>query len=760
MSNQYNVGDEIFNDVLVIDKFGGEEKSGFGVVYIVMDKNMGLILAIKTLQKEQISSHDFEIIKNEIMHWIDVSNHPNIVSAFTIELDDDKRPYILMEPISPDEFGKQTLTDFMKGGKLTEEQILKWCIQFCYAMEYVNQKGHIHGDIKPDNILINDGIVKITDFGLAKSINDVNNDYYGSRCYLSPESWDGIKNVSSEIYSFGVVMYQMCNGGVLPFDGFTDEEWKNFHKCGDVPPLDHGLFPYIEKCLEKNPEDRFLSFSQLNDVLIMRLNEKFSQKIEKPKLVDIGNIKNVGNGHLAAALGDIENCKKYYEIAIENSDEELTRYNYALDLIDLRQFEDALNQLMILVENLEAIPLERIYFNIGKCYHEGICLYKSIEYYKKAIEINETDLKSHTNLGNVYREYGFYDDALVHYKCVLQQDDKFSYALVNISDLYLKMGDKKNFEIFSSKIDVIQIDPSVDYYRGLILKEQNLLKFLSSMDNVAGEYRHQIPALVQLFKFHLENKNIPEANGKFDEIFEASKDINLVMGLCFLYGDYGFPDEAIIKFDYIYDLVMGKEDVLFKKAIFLQGIESRESITICNSLLNEKIDDKFKSKVYVILGNCYSKIDADKSFDCYLRALDLNPKNITSLKNLAVHHAEKGDYFIAEGYVDDGLEFEKNDYDLLLLKANLCNSQFKYGEAIKYYSKCLKLAPSSEIYSYLGACFGSLQKFEIAIFYLELANNLNYDGHFDMGLFSLYVMTLVGGGYIDEDYLKEIIIFS
>ena len=258
----------------------------------------------------------------------------------------------------------------------------------------------------------------------------------------------------------------------------------------------------------------------------------------------------------------------------------------------------------------------------------------------------------------------------------------------------------------------------------------------------------------------MENKNIPEANGKFDEIFEASKDINLVMGLCFLYGDYGFPDEAIIKFDYIYDLVMGKEDVLFKKAIFLQGIESRESITICNSLLNEKIDDKFKSKVYVILGNCYSKIDADKSFDCYLRALDLNPKNITSLKNLAVHHAEKGDYFIAEGYVDDGLEFEKNDYDLLLLKANLCNSQFKYGEAIKYYSKCLKLAPSSEIYSYLGACFGSLQKFEIAIFYLELANNLNYDGHFDMGLFSLYVMTLVGGGYIDEDYLKEIIIFS
>ena len=63
MNGQYEHGDEILRDVFVIDKLGGKNKSGFGVVYIVMDKNTGFILAMKTLQKEQISISYFEKIK-------------------------------------------------------------------------------------------------------------------------------------------------------------------------------------------------------------------------------------------------------------------------------------------------------------------------------------------------------------------------------------------------------------------------------------------------------------------------------------------------------------------------------------------------------------------------------------------------------------------------------------------------------------------------------------------------------------------------
>ena len=146
MSHEYEIGDEIFENMLVIGKSGGENKSGFGVVYLIFDKNTGFTLALKTLQNEKISLTEFEEFKNEVIPWVNFSNHPNIVKAFSIDLADDNRPYLLMEPIFPDEDGKQNLTDFMDIN-LSEMQILKWCIQFCYTMEYVSNQGYFHGDI-------------------------------------------------------------------------------------------------------------------------------------------------------------------------------------------------------------------------------------------------------------------------------------------------------------------------------------------------------------------------------------------------------------------------------------------------------------------------------------------------------------------------------------------------------------------------------------------------------------------------------------
>ena len=165
------------------------------------------------------------------------------------------------------------------------------------------------------------------------------------------------------------------------------------------------------------------------------LEKKFNKRIDEPELESIGNIENLNRGHLAATLGDVKNCKHYYEIAIENSNNKSYIYNYALDLISLYEYEDALKQLENLLTDPDTIPLDRIYFNIGKCYHEGICLYKSIEYYKKAIKINNYDLKSHTNLGNVYKEYGFFEEALIQYEFVLNHDSSFPQALLNITDL-------------------------------------------------------------------------------------------------------------------------------------------------------------------------------------------------------------------------------------------------------------------------------------------------------------------------------------
>lgn len=734
MENQYEIGDEIFDNVIVLGRFGGEGKSGFGVVYLVMEKSTGFTLALKTLQKATISIKDFNKFKNEIVPWINLSYHPNIVKAFSIDLDNNKRPYLLMEPVFPDEYGRQSLADFMSND-LSEEQTLMWAIQFCYAMQYVNEQGFIHGDIKPDNILISNGFVKITDFGLVKSIKDPSKQYEGTTAYLAPESWEGTKNVFSEIYAFGIVLYQLVNSGQLPFDGWCDLQWEDFHKNGEIQELNSDLFPFIKKCLEKNPDDRYSSFDELNQDLIKLLSEKYEKTLDKPHLEDIGNVENINRGHLAAIFGDIRNCKHFYDIAISDSDNNSHVYNYALDLISLGEYSDALIQLMKLTENPGSIPLDRIYFNIGKCYHEEICLYKSIEYYKKAMRINNNDLKAHTNLGNVYKDYGLFDESLKQYKYVLNQDPTFPEAILNITDLYKKMDNKEKFKEYGSKLSYINQNPKINYYRGIYLKEADLLNFLTSMDNASEEYTYQIPSLIQMFEFHLGNGNIKEANDKYDEIYKLSDNTELMITLCFSYSNYNHHKEAIEKIDSLYD-EFNDIEILFQKTFILEKYNLNDAIRLSKKLLKEKINNELKSKVYINLGNYYSQIDDEKSFDYYLKSFNLNP-NITSLKNLSTHHATKGEFFFAEEYIDLGLKIDKNDTDLLFIKSRLCQDQYKNEEAIKYLNRHLMINPTSEVYMLLAGSFGLINHKDEAIFYLLLAENLCNETEF-IKLYSLY----------------------
>lgn len=472
------------------------------------------------------------------------------------------------------------------------------------------------------------------------------------------------------------------------------------------------------------------------------MDKKFNKKIEKPILKDRSNLKNLQFGHLAAVLNNVHDCKKYYDIAISNNNPKWI-YDYALDLISLGEYFDALIQLKKLLKNQDVIPLERIYFNIAKCYHERICLYKSIKYYKKAILINNNDFKAHTNLGNVYKDFGFFEEALKHYNYVLNQDDTFQEALINIIDLYDKMGDKKNFDKYNTKLKYIHKTPLTNYYGGLISKDRDILKFLSSMDNALEDYQFQISALVQQFEFHLEKNNIESANLKFDEIFELLKDdVDLGIHLCFLYNDFGYYEEAITRFDNIYNRYDEKDSkLLLKKAILLENYDLNEATEFCKSLLNENYDDSFKSEIYNILGNFYLEIDNEKSWDYYLKAFDLNSKNTTLLKNLAVYHAVKQEFFLAEEYIDMAFKLDNHDYDYCYIKSKLCFDQYKHEEAIIYFNKCLKMKPSCEIYLNLAASFGCLENSAISLFYLNLAINLSDETNY-IEIYSLYLYLL------------------
>ena len=243
---------------------------GIGNVGTVMlvEKD-GNYFAVKILRKDTtpesyaIRMQRFER-EAEILRRID---HPNIVKIFDYNFDDKKGlPYLIMEHVN----GRQ-LSQHIKQNSLDFDLKISIIKQAADALDYVHRQGIIHRDIKPENILItDDGIVKITDFGIGKIIDSeltITGDVMGSPAYMSPESFDSSKTIDyrSDIFSLGVICYELFTG-VRPFEGDTlyklldaIREKKPEAPMKINPRIDSWLQDVMAKMLDKNPDKRFIS---------------------------------------------------------------------------------------------------------------------------------------------------------------------------------------------------------------------------------------------------------------------------------------------------------------------------------------------------------------------------------------------------------------------------------------------------------------------------------------------------------------------
>lgn len=200
----------------------------------------------------------------EILRRID---HPNIVKIFDYNFDDRKGlPYLIMEHVN----GRQ-LSQHIKQNSLDFDLKISIIRQTADALDYVHRQGIIHRDVKPENILVTeDGIVKITDFGIGKIIDSeitISGDVMGSPAYMSPESFDSAKTIDyrSDIFSLGVICYELFTG-VRPFEGDTlyklldaIKEKKPEEPMKINPRIDSWLQDVMAKMLDKNPDKRFIS---------------------------------------------------------------------------------------------------------------------------------------------------------------------------------------------------------------------------------------------------------------------------------------------------------------------------------------------------------------------------------------------------------------------------------------------------------------------------------------------------------------------
>ncbi len=235
----------------------------------------GAVVAVKVLRQEY--THDPELVrrfKNE-SKAISLLNHPNIVKVYDVSVNDQLQ-YIVMEYVDG-----MTLREYLneRGGKLTSRETVHFISQILKALEHAHANGVVHRDIKPQNImLLDNGQLRMMDFGIAR-ISRAENQLLsgktmGSVHYISPEQAKGDEtDCTSDIYSVGVMMYEMLSGQ-LPFDA-EDAVEVAIKQISDQPKSLHEIAPQVpaalveitEKAMAKLPQNRYASAREMLDAL-------------------------------------------------------------------------------------------------------------------------------------------------------------------------------------------------------------------------------------------------------------------------------------------------------------------------------------------------------------------------------------------------------------------------------------------------------------------------------------------------------------
>ena len=275
------------NDRYQIIKSIGE--GGMANVYLALDTILDRNVAVKVLRGDLANDDKFvRRFQREALSASSLS-HPNIVEVYDVG-EDNGNYYIVMEYIE----GKQLKELLKKRDKLTLSEVIDIMLQITDGMSVAHDAYIIHRDIKPQNIMILDnGMVKITDFGIAMAMNSTQltqtNSVMGSVHYLPPEQASGKSaTLQSDIYSMGILMYELLTGK-LPYKGDNAVEIALKHLKepfpsvrSELPDIPQAVENIILKATAKNPKNRYADAKEMYNDLKTCLDES-REKEEKIK---------------------------------------------------------------------------------------------------------------------------------------------------------------------------------------------------------------------------------------------------------------------------------------------------------------------------------------------------------------------------------------------------------------------------------------------------------------------------------------------
>jgi tetratricopeptide (TPR) repeat protein len=512
-------------------------EGGAGIVYIVYDHAFREPFAAKTFRDEIFAYSPLvaDRFEREGLAWIRLDVHPNITQARMVERIEGK-PFLFLEYVSGGDLGSWIGTP-----RLTEDlpQVLRFAIQFCDGMIHALSKGiRAHRDIKPRNCLItNDGVLKITDFGLAKLFEEetiakapaagariqssnLTMTAVGTCTHMAPEQFDNVGWVDAraDIYAFGVMLYQMIKGE-LPFAGETWQDLEHLHKTQPPPYLastEQPLAELIQQCLAKDPVRRFADFTQVR----ARLEEIYRSVAGSPPPEPLHDaaltaVQWTNKGSSLDHLGRRAEAITCYDVALRLDPLLVPAwFNKGVALFASQQPKEAL---ACYEQALKVNPKsEQVWSNKGvvlkslgnteeaiACYdralgcnprypnawiNKGVALRalgraeEALACYDQALRLNPTDENAWTNKGNVLYSLGRPGEALACYDRALALDSNLDLTWLNKGMALSALG--RHEESLHCYGTAIEISPQLErawFLRGI------------TMVNAFQQYQEAVP---------------------------------------------------------------------------------------------------------------------------------------------------------------------------------------------------------------------------------------------------------------------------
>jgi serine/threonine protein kinase/uncharacterized protein YjiK len=266
ISNMFQPGDKI-GPYILVSKIG---RGAFGVVWLAEKRTLYTTtkFALKLPKDEDV---DVEAIKREAKLWEQVSGHPNVLPI--IEADNYDGQIVIVSEFATG----GTLANWLEkeGGKAPSMRLaLRLTENILAGLEHLHNFNPpiIHRDLKPDNILLQGGLPRLADFGIARALksSSQSTDVIGTLPYMAPEAFDGVRSKQTDLWAVGVIFYQMVSGD-LPFPQRTMASLINAITRLDPLPLPgtvpHNLQAVIAKSLQKKPAHRFKTATEMCEAL-------------------------------------------------------------------------------------------------------------------------------------------------------------------------------------------------------------------------------------------------------------------------------------------------------------------------------------------------------------------------------------------------------------------------------------------------------------------------------------------------------------